>query len=95
MANLEMTDVRLRHPLYAGDTLYAESVCTGLRPSSSRPYAGIVSMLTRGLNQHGDEIISYRRSVMVATRASGVGQNYFPQAKSGPLQVPVETGVEA
>jgi hypothetical protein len=52
-------------------------------------------MLTRGLNQHGDEIISYRRSVMVATRASGVGQNYFPQAKSGPLQVPAETGVDA
>jgi acyl dehydratase len=95
IANLEMTDVRLRHPLYAGDTLYAESVCTGRRPSSSRPYAGIVSMLTRGLNQHGDEIISYRRSVMVATRASGIGQNYFPTAKNGPLQVSAGTGVEA
>jgi acyl dehydratase len=83
-----MTDIRLRSPLYAGDTLYAESVCTGLRPSSSRPYAGIVSMITRGLNQDGDEIISYRRSVMVATRASGIGQQYFPTAKDGPLQLP-------
>jgi acyl dehydratase len=88
IANLEMTDIRLRSPLYAGDTLYAESVCTGLRPSSSRPYAGIVSMITRGLNQDGDEIISYRRSVMVATRASGIGQQYFPTAKDGPLQLP-------
>ena len=47
IANLEMADVRLTHPLYAGDTLYAESVCTALRPSASRPYAGIVSMTTR------------------------------------------------
>jgi len=88
VANLEMTDVRLTHPLYAGDTLYAESLCTALRRSTSRPYAGIVSMVTRGLNQDGDEIISYRRSVMVATRESGIGQEYFPTAKSGPLQLP-------
>ena len=88
VANLEMTDVRLTHPLYAGDTLYAESLCTALRPSSSRPYAGIVSMVTRGLNQDGDEIISYRRSVMVATRESGIGQDHFPTAKTGPLQLP-------
>jgi itaconyl-CoA hydratase len=88
VANLEMTDVRLTHPLYAGDTLYAESLCTALRRSGSRPYAGIVSMVTRGLNQDGDEIISYRRSVMVATRESGIGQEYFPTARSGPLQLP-------
>ncbi|MCW2696548.1 MAG: mch 1 [Modestobacter sp.] len=88
MANLEMTDVRLTHPLYAGDTLYAESLCTALRPSRSRPYAGIVSMVTRGLNQDGEEIITFRRSVMVATRASGIGQDYFPTARSGPLQQP-------
>jgi acyl dehydratase len=88
VANLEMTDVRLTHPLYAGDTLYAESLCTALRRSTSRPYAGIVSMVTRGLNQDGDEIISYRRSVMVATRESRIGQDHFPTAKSGPLQLP-------
>jgi acyl dehydratase len=85
VANLEMTDVRLTHPLYVGDTLYAESLCTALRESRSKPFAGIVSMLTRGLNQDGDEILSWRRSVLVATRASGIGQNYFPTAKSGPL----------
>jgi acyl dehydratase len=85
VANLEMTDVRLTHPLYVGDTLYAESLCTAVRESRSKPFAGIVSMLTRGLNQDGDEILSWRRSVMVAKRSSGIGQNYFPTAKSGPL----------
>jgi itaconyl-CoA hydratase len=37
IAKLEMTDVRLTHPLYVGDTLYAESVCTAPRPSASSP----------------------------------------------------------
>ncbi|NJC69958.1 MaoC family dehydratase [Planosporangium thailandense] len=88
VANLEMTDIRLTHPLYVGDTLYAESICTALRESRSKPFAGIVSMITRGLNQEGDEIVSWRRSVMVAKRSSGIGQNYFPTAKSGPLTIP-------
>jgi itaconyl-CoA hydratase len=87
VANLEMTDVRLTHPVYVGDTVYAESVCTALRESRSKPFAGIVSMITRGLNQDGDQIVSWRRSVLVAKRSSGIGQNYFPVAKSGPLTV--------
>jgi itaconyl-CoA hydratase len=85
VANLGIEELRLTHPVYLGDTLYAESICTDKRPSSSRPGFGIVSMRTRGLNQHGDEIMSWRRSVMVPDRASGVGQDYFPQAKTGPL----------
>ncbi|MGW0004387.1 MaoC family dehydratase [Nocardia grenadensis] len=85
VANLEFTDVQLSHPVYVGDTIYAESVCTGLRRSQSRPYAGIVSMVTRGVNQDGEVVISWRRSVMVATRESGIGQNYFPEVKAAPL----------
>ncbi|KSZ56390.1 dehydratase [Rhodococcus pyridinivorans KG-16] len=88
ISNLAFTDIKMSHPVYVGDTIYAESICTGLRLSESRPYAGIVSMITRGLNQDGTEVISWKRSVMVATRESGIGQNYFPEAKSGPLQLP-------
>ncbi|MET0198833.1 MULTISPECIES: MaoC family dehydratase [Nocardiaceae] len=87
ISNLAFTDIKMSHPLYAGDTLYAESLCTDKRESKSRPYAGIISMITRGLNQDGDEIISWKRSVMIATRASGIGQNYFPDAKAGPLEL--------
>jgi itaconyl-CoA hydratase len=85
VANLGIDDLKLTHPVYLGDTVYAESVCTAKRPSKSRPGFGIVSMRTRGLNQDGDEIMSWNRSVMIPDRASGVGQNYFPVAKSGPL----------
>jgi itaconyl-CoA hydratase len=91
VANLTFTDIRLSHPLYVGDTLYAESLCTGVRASKSRPAVGIVSMITRGLNQDGEVIVDWKRSVMVAKRSSGIGQDYFPQAKSGPLTAELET----
>lgn len=85
VANLGWTDVKLTHPVYIGDTLYAESVCTGKRESSSRPGMGIITMKSRGLNQDGDEIVSWTRSVMIPKRETGIGQNYFPVAKTGPI----------
>ena len=48
-------------------------------------------MYTRALNQDGDEVVSWRRSVMIPKRETGIGQNYFPQAKSGPLTMPEGT----
>ena len=85
VANLGWTDIRLTHPVYIGDTIYAESVCTDLRESSSRPGMGIVSMVTRGINQDGEVIVSWKRSVMVPKRETGIGQDYFPEVKAGPL----------
>lgn len=85
VANLGWTDIKLTHPVYVGDTIYAESVCTGMRESSSRPGMGVITMKTRGLNQHGDVIVTWTRSVMVPKRATGIGQGYFPQVKSGPI----------
>ena len=85
VANLGIDELRLTHPVYLGDTLYAESLCTAKRASESRPGFGIVTMRTRGLNQDGEVIMSWIRSVMIPDRASGIGQNYFPIAKTGPL----------
>ncbi len=85
VANLGWTDIKLTHPVYVGDTIYAESLCTNTRTSSSRPDMGIIAMNTRGLNQNGDTIVTWKRTVMIPTRASGIGQNYFPQATTGPL----------
>jgi acyl dehydratase len=57
----------LRHvaPLYHGDTLYAESTVLRTRRSESRPDAGIVTVETRGLNQHGTLVCEFRRSFLV------------------------------
>lgn len=85
VANLGWTDIKLTHPVFIGDTIYAESLCLEARASSSRPEMGIITMKTRGLNQDGDEIVSWVRSVMIPRRSSGIGQDYFPVAKTGPL----------
>ncbi|GAA5070978.1 MaoC family dehydratase [Nocardia iowensis] len=83
--NLGWEEIRLTHPVFAGDTIYAESVVTSARESNSRPYAGIVGFRTRGLNQDGEEVLSWRRTVLVYKRDAPHHQNYFPQAKSGQL----------
>jgi itaconyl-CoA hydratase len=85
VANLGWTDIKLTYPVYVGDTIYAESICTGKRESSSRPGMGVITMMTRGLNQDGDVIVTWTRSVMIPRRESGIGQGYFPAAKAGPL----------
>ena len=92
VANLGWTDIELTHPVYIGDTLYAESLCTGKRESGKRPGMGIVSMYTRGLNQDGDVVLSWKRSVMIPLGDQGIGRNYFPTAKAAPLRL--ETGEE-
>lgn len=88
VANLGWTDIKLVHPVYVGDTVYAESIITAKRESSSRPGMGIVTTYTRGLNQDGQELVTWTRSVMVPKRETGIGQGYFPQCTSGPLGTP-------
>jgi itaconyl-CoA hydratase len=81
VANLGWTDIKLTHPFFVDDTMYGESVVEGLRLSNSRPHAGVVSVRTRGLNQHGDECLSFKRSVMVHTKDSPQAKSVFPQGK--------------
>jgi itaconyl-CoA hydratase len=85
--NLGWEQIRLTAPVFVGDTLYAESVVLATRPSASRPYAGIVTCRTRGLNQDGDEVMSWERSVMVYRRDAPHDKSHFPVAKTGPLTV--------
>ncbi len=66
IANLGWTDIRLTHPLFAGDTLTAESEVLEKRESKSRPNAGIVSVRTRGFNQHGEEVCVFDRTMLIA-----------------------------
>jgi acyl dehydratase len=86
VANLGWTDIKLKSPVYVNDTLYAESKVLEMRMSSSRPDFGILTMRTRGINQDGTEVLSWVRSVMIPTRASGIGQDYFPAANTGPIE---------
>ena len=59
VANLGWDKVKATHPVFAGDTLYAESTVLFKRESKSRPTQGIVTVSTRGLNQNGVEVMSF------------------------------------
>ena len=69
IANLGWTNIRLTHPLFAGDTLTSESEVMAKRESKSRPDAGIVTVFTRGFNQTGTLVCDFERTILVAKRS--------------------------
>jgi itaconyl-CoA hydratase len=68
VANLGWNNVKATHPVFAGDTLYAESTVLSKRDSKSRPTQGIVTVSTRGINQEGKEVISFDRTMLIYKR---------------------------
>ncbi len=68
VANLGWDKVRATAPVFAGDTLYAESTVLSKRESNSRPTQGIVTVSTRGVNQDGVEVMSFERTMLVYRR---------------------------
>lgn len=64
IANLGYESVTFERPLYAGDSLYAESEVLEKRGSASKPDRGIVAIETRGYNQNRERIIVLRRSFL-------------------------------
>lgn len=77
VANLGWNNVRATHPVFAGDTLYAESTIVSMRESKSRPTQGIVTVRTRGVNQNGAEVMSFERAMLIYKRGHSSEQaNY-------------------
>ena len=68
VANLGWDKVKATHPVFAGDTLYADSTIVSKRESKSRPTQGIVTVSTRGINQDGKEVMSFERTMLVHRR---------------------------
>jgi itaconyl-CoA hydratase len=77
-ANLAWTDIKLPQPVFAGDTLWAESEITDLRESSSNPSVGIVTMRSRGVNQRREVVIEFQRTFMVYKRDASEVEDAFP-----------------
>ena len=73
VANLGWEAVRLPAPVFAGDTIYAESQVLEVRPSKSRPGQGIVRVRTRGFNQDDVTVLYFERSVLVYARSHRPG----------------------
>lgn len=67
IANLGYADIRFTAPVYAGDTLSAETEIIGLRENSNKE-SGVVYVRTQGFNQSGQMILTLARWVMVRKR---------------------------
>ena len=72
IANLGWREIRLTHPVFPGDTLYAESEVLETRESKSRPEAGVVTVRTTGRNQDGVVVCTFERTILVAKRGHSV-----------------------
>jgi 2-methylfumaryl-CoA hydratase len=70
LANLGYAEGRWLRPVYEGDTLRSSSEVIGLKQNSNGK-SGVVYVRTRGMNQHGQEVMDYVRWVMVRKRAPG------------------------
>ncbi len=65
VANLGFRDVTFPHPVFVGDTLYAESVVTSARPSASRPGEGVIEVEHIARNQDGTIVAQCHRAMLV------------------------------
>jgi 2-methylfumaryl-CoA hydratase len=80
VANLGYAEGRFLKPVYAGETLSAHSEVIGLKENSNKQ-TGVVYVRTHGLNEKGEQVLSYVRWVMVRKRDAGaaVGEAVVPK----------------
>jgi itaconyl-CoA hydratase len=88
-ANLGLDDLRLTAPVFAGDTIWSESLVLAKRESASRPQAGLVTIRTRTLNQDGVEVLTFKRTFYVHKRGADRARSQFPQSQT-PLSLEAE-----
>ena len=65
IANLGYEDVKHLGPVFVNDTLYARTRILSKRESKTKTDRGIVYVETIGYNQRGEDVISFRRNVLV------------------------------
>lgn len=65
IANLGMSETSFPKPVFAGDTIRAETEVIEVRASQSRPTQGIVTFEHRGLNQRDELVCRTRRGALM------------------------------
>lgn len=65
IANLGYENIKHLAPTFIGDTLYARTKILDKRESKSKNNRGIIYVETIGFNQRGEDVISFRRNVLV------------------------------
>lgn len=68
LAGAGMDEMRLHHPVFPGDTLHVAIEITETRPIRSRNDRGLLSYLTKVVNQDGVEVMTYRSLLFMSRR---------------------------
>ena len=66
-----MSELRWLLPVRPGDTLHTEVEIMGKRPSRSKPDRGSVDLTFEVKNQHGEAVMSFRSTMILARRPGG------------------------
>jgi acyl dehydratase len=74
IANLGWDKIKLVAPVFAGDTIYAESEVLGKRESESRPNQGIVHIRTTGKKADGTVFMTFERNILVPKKGYAVAE---------------------
>jgi acyl dehydratase len=70
VANLGYDKLVMPKPVFLGDTLRVETEVVELKPSKSRPGAGIVTFAHRAINQRDEIVCSCLRRALIKGKAS-------------------------
>lgn len=68
IANLEYEKIEHLAPVFVNDTLYARTEILDCWPSRSKSDRGIVHVETTAYNQHGTDVLRFRRKALVKRR---------------------------
>lgn len=68
VGNLGWQEVAFPKPVFAGDTIRAETMVAALRESKSRPTQGIVTFEHKGFNQRDEVVCSCQRAALMLRR---------------------------
>lgn len=68
IANLDYENIKHLAPVFIGDTLYVRTKVLDKRESQSKPDRGIVYVETVASNQNGQDVLSFRRHVLIKKR---------------------------
>lgn len=68
IANLDYENIKHLGPVFINDTLYVRTKILDKRESQSKPDRGIVYVETIASNQNGQDVLSFRRHVLIKKR---------------------------
>ncbi len=69
IANLGYEEVKHLNPVFVNDTIYAKTRVISTKESQSKPDRGVVYVETIAYNQHGKDVLSFRRHVLIKKKA--------------------------